>query len=119
MRRWACRLWSFPYRWQPLNFSRPFALEFAPLGRRDFPLYDLALACGEAGGTLPCALNAADEVAVNAFLNGEIAFTDIYAAVEGVISATEREEAESFEQLCAVDGEARLKAREIIKNLKK
>jgi len=109
---------SYPQRIQtpvePLNFKKAFSLQFEPLVRKDYPLYDLALQCAKEGGTLPCALNAADEVAVKAFLDEKIKFTDIYTAVAGVISATVRDEAVSFKQLEEVDAAARWKAQKII-----
>ena len=100
-----------------LDFTKAFDLQFLPLIRKNYPLYDLALSCGEAGGTLPCALNGADEVAVHAFLNKKISFTSIYKVVSEVVSATVREEIKSFEQLTEVDRCARLKAEEFIKRL--
>lgn len=74
-----------------------------PLVRKNYPMYDLALACGEVGGILPTALNAASEVAVNAFLNGQIAFTKIYDVVQSVIDGTANKRAESYAQLAEVD----------------
>lgn len=100
-----------------LDFTKALSLEFLPLERKNYPLYDLALSCGEAGGTLPCALNGADEVAVHAFLNKKISFTRIYEVVNEVVSATVREEIKSFEQLAEVDYKSRIRAEEIIKRL--
>ena len=100
-----------------LDFTKAFNLEFLPLVRKNYPLYDLALSCGEAGGTLPCALNGADEVAVHAFLNKKIPFTRIFGVVSEVISATVREDIKSFEQLTEVDRTARQRAEEFIKRL--
>ncbi len=109
---------SYPQRLattvRPLDFKQAFSLQFEPLNRKDYPLYDLALKCGKEGGTLPCALNAADEVAVKAFLDGKIKFTAIYDVVAGVIAATPRDEAVSFKQLEEVDKAARWKAQKII-----
>lgn len=102
---------------QPLNFKTAFSLDFRPIKRKQFPLYDLAMQCAKDGGTLPCALNAADEVAVKAFLDGKIPFTDIYTAVSGVLSTTVRDEVASFRQLEEVDATARWKAQEIIYRL--
>lgn len=99
------------------DFSKPFSIDFEPLERKKFPLYDLALRCGEEGGTLPCALNAADEVAVAAFLGGKIKFTDIYAVAEEVVSATHKSTVESFGELWEVDQKARSKAERIILKL--
>ena len=100
-----------------LDFTKAFDLQFLPLIRKNYPLYDLALSCGEAGGTLPCALNGADEVAVHAFLNKKISFTSIYKVVSEVVSSAVRENIKSFEQLQEVDYAARQKAEEIIKRL--
>ena len=99
---------------EPLSFKKAFSLQFEPLNRKDYPLYDLAMTCAKEGGTLPCALNAADEVAVKAFLDGKIKFTAIYDVVAGVLSTTPRDEAVSFKQLEEVDKTARWKAQKII-----
>lgn len=99
---------------EPLSFKKAFSLQFEPLNRKDYPLYDLAMTCAKEGGTLPCALNAADEVAVKAFLDGKIKFTAIYDVVAGVLAATPRDEAVSFKQLEEVDKTARWKAQKII-----
>lgn len=113
---------TYPERYscgvEPMDFTKAFSLGFEPLERKRYPLFDLSLRCGEVGGTLPCAMNAADEVAVNAFLNKKLAFTDIFTVVDGVISATEREKVTSFEQLAEVDKTARQLADKIIKSLK-
>ncbi len=104
---------------QPLSFKKALTVEFIPLVRKQYPLYDLALNCGKEGGTLPCALNAADEVAVKAFLDEKIKFTDIYRAVEHVLSTTERDELVSYKQLEEVDRTARWKAQKFIYKLSK
>lgn len=110
---------SFPERLDigsaRLDFTKAMNIEFIPMKREDYPLFDLALSCGEAGGVLPCALNAADEVAVHAFLNGQISFTQIYDVVYNVISATAGGGICSFGQLTEVDKAARAKAAEFIK----
>lgn len=113
---------TYPERYaceQPMDFTKPFSLGFEPLPRKNFPMFDLALKCGEAGGTLPCALNAADEVAVHAFLDKILTYTDIFTVCEGVIASTRREEAESFEQLERTDKLARARAQDIISKIKK
>lgn len=97
-----------------LDFDTCFSLDFEKLDREMYPLYDLALTCGERGGTLPCALNAADETAVHAFLRGKIGFNDIFRTVAAVVGEEKREEITSFSQLKAVDARARRRAEEII-----
>lgn len=112
---------SYPERYgttlSPMDFTSAFSLGFEPLESGKYPCFDLAVGCGKSGGTLPCALNAADEEAVGAFLGGRIKFTDIYRVADGVIQAVAREETESFEQLAAVDAKARRLAQKIIQRL--
>ena len=82
-----------------LSFEQPDLETFACLR--------LALEAGEAGGTAPCVLNAADEVAVAAFLEGRIAFTAIAAAIEGTMAEMPAQPVTHFDDLFAVDEEAR------------
>lgn len=98
-----------------LDFSKALSLEFLPLERKDYPLFSLALDCGEAGGVLPAALNAASEVAVGAFLRGGLSFTDIFTVADKVVSKTVNEEVQSYEQLALADGNARRLAEKFIK----
>lgn len=105
---------SLPAR--PMDFKAAFSLEFLPLVRKDHPLYDLALRCGEAGGTLPCVMNAADEVAVQAFLDGRIAFTAIYGVVNEVVCGAVRQDIEGFGCLEEVDGRARRAAEKAVRH---
>jgi 1-deoxy-D-xylulose-5-phosphate reductoisomerase len=72
-----------------------------------FACLRLALEAGTAGGTWPCVLNAADEVAVGAFLEGRIGFTDVATAIEAVLEEMSAEPVTHFEQLFAADAEAR------------
>ena len=60
-----------------------------------------------AGGTAPCALNAANEVAVHAFLNGRLPFLGIPAVIEGVLEQLGSQRVHSFETLYVIDSEAR------------
>lgn len=112
---------SYPLRLDPavapMDFKSAFSLDFRPLDREKYPCFKLALECGKAGGIMPCVLNAADEVAVSAFLNGRIAFTDIARAVGDTVSAFERRDAESFAQLSETDRSARIIAQKIIDRL--
>ncbi|MDE6441175.1 MAG: 1-deoxy-D-xylulose-5-phosphate reductoisomerase [Clostridia bacterium] len=112
---------SYPQRLKeavtPMDYTKPFSLDFKPLDKNKYPCFKLALACGEQGGIMPCVLNAADEIAVKAFLNGKIAFTDIYRVVDGVVSAFSAQGVKSFEQLRETDAAARLRAQNIIDRL--
>ncbi len=92
--------------WQRLR------LDFYPVPRRKFPCLDLARAALRAGGTLPCALNAADEVAVEAFLQRRIRFPEIPAVIESVLEQIPAGRADRLEDVLSVDAEARRLARE-------
>jgi len=79
-----------------------------------FPCLRLAAEAFEAGGTAPAVLNAANEVAVAAFLEGNLCFADIPVIIERTLAATQFEPADSFEIIFAKDTEARTRAREQI-----
>lgn len=98
----------------PMDFGVEFSLGFKPLNREKYPCFDLALKCGEAGGILPCALNAADEEGVNAFLAGRIKFTDIFRVADGVIQSVKNESCADFDNLKEVDKASRISAQKII-----
>jgi 1-deoxy-D-xylulose-5-phosphate reductoisomerase len=72
-----------------------------------FPCLGLAMAAAEAGGAAPVVLNAADEVAVAAFLEGRIGFGEIAAVVEETLAAGTTGNLDTLEGLLALDGEAR------------
>ena len=71
-----------------LDLAEVARLDFEPLDHDRFPCLGLAANAIAAGGTMPVALNAANEVAVDAFLNRRLPFTDIYQLVNDVCSAT-------------------------------
>lgn len=85
-------------------------LDFCPPDMAKFPCLRLAYEAAEEGGAKTIALNAADEVAVAAFLDGKIGFNAIPAIIEDVISATEAGKLESIEQVLELDAEARRSA---------
>ena len=85
-------------------------LEFAEADRERFPALALAEAALEAGGCRPCVLNAANEVAVAAFLAGRIGFLDIAAVVADTLAATPECALASLEAVAAVDVRARVDA---------
>jgi 1-deoxy-D-xylulose-5-phosphate reductoisomerase len=70
-----------------LDWTRALTLEFAPVDRATFPLLDLAVAAGRAGGTAPAVLNAANEEAVGAFLARRLPFPAIAEVVTRVLAA--------------------------------
>jgi 1-deoxy-D-xylulose-5-phosphate reductoisomerase len=106
---------SWPERWgeavRPLDPVALGGLEFAPLDPGRFPAFALALAAGRAGGTAPCALNGADEVAVGAFLDGAVPLERVPQVIARVLEAHRVEAVESVEQLDRVDAWARSAAR--------
>jgi 1-deoxy-D-xylulose-5-phosphate reductoisomerase len=87
-------------------------LDFCPPDMDKFPCLRLAYEAAEAGGTKTIALNAADEVAVAAFLGEEIGFEDIPRVVEEVMSATPAGHLESIEEVLLCDAQARQLAEE-------
>ena len=99
---------------KPLDFETLGAIRFLPLNRKRFPCYDLALTALELGDNYPCALNGAGEIAVHAFLQERIAFTEIADTMKAVLEKTERMKADSYEILKETDARARALAREFI-----
>ena len=97
-----------------LDLAEAGELTFAEPDPETFACLRLAREAGEAGGTAPCVLNAADEVAVSAFLGGRIPFTAIAEVVEQTLEAVPPSIPGHFEELYAVDAEARERARELI-----
>jgi len=88
-------------------------LDFCPPDMGKFPCLRLAYEAAEAGGAKTIALNAADEVAVGAFLDERIGFDEIPKVVEEVMAATPAEELESIKRVLAIDREARRMAEEV------
>jgi 1-deoxy-D-xylulose-5-phosphate reductoisomerase len=82
-------------------------LAFEAVDDEAFPLLELARAAGERGGTAPCAYNAANEIAVAAFLEGRLAFADIASVVEETLAQVDGAHARDFDDLVAADDEAR------------
>ncbi len=113
---------SYPDRWdapvKPLDFRTLGSLEFAAPDEDTFRCLPLARHAGSVGGTLPCVMNAANEVAVAAFLAETGTYLGIAECVETVMEAHEREgvqTVESLEQLESLDSWARAKAKESIR----
>src|SRR5579864_14127 len=92
-------------------------LDFYPPDMQKFRCLKLAYEAAEAGGAKPVALNAADEIAVAAFLEGQIGFDDIPWVIEDVLSATKTGKMESISQVVETDLEARRAARERVEQL--
>ncbi len=109
---------SYPRRWEapvePVDFRTLSALEFEPPDTETFGCLRLAYDAGAAGGTMPAVLNAANEVAVAAFLAGECAFLDIEDTVARVMEGSTPVPIDSIEQLEMIDLQARKSARDIL-----
>jgi 1-deoxy-D-xylulose-5-phosphate reductoisomerase len=99
-------------RFQVMNLRH---LDFCPPDMVKFPCLRLAYEAAAAGGSKTIALNAADEVAVAAFLEGHIAFDDIPQVIEDVMAATPAGHLESIQEVLASDTEARRLATEMVK----
>ena len=95
-----------------LDISVATVMTFEPMDPSLYPCFPLALEAGRKGGTFPAALCAADEVAVQMFLDGRIAFTDIPSVVEEVLESHESSSADNLEDILGADRWARAKARE-------
>jgi 1-deoxy-D-xylulose-5-phosphate reductoisomerase len=107
---------SWPERWgaavpalEPASLA---GLRFEPIARGLHPVFDLALDAARAGGTAPCAFNAADEAAVQAFLDGAIPLGGVPDAIARVLDAHAPQPVESIEQLESVDTWARAAVRD-------
>jgi 1-deoxy-D-xylulose-5-phosphate reductoisomerase len=90
-------------------------LEFQPPDMEKFPCLRLAYGAAEAGGAQTVALNAADEVAVAAFLDGHITFEDIPRVIEEVLSVTNSGKLASISQVLTADSQARTLAQEQVR----
>jgi 1-deoxy-D-xylulose-5-phosphate reductoisomerase len=91
----------------PLDFSSPLTLQFEPVDLETFPLLGLARRAGELGGTYPCVFNAANEVAVSAFLEGRLPFLGIAEVVEEALEQTDGAPARDVDELFEADAAAR------------
>ena len=100
-----------------LDFAAGLILEFSPPDEEAFPCLALARAAGEAGGTAPCVLNAANEVAVAAFLDGRLPFLGIADVVERTLAQIDCVPARDLDELVAMDAEARRVASALTREL--
>ena len=100
-----------------LNWAKLQRLDFAKVSTRRYPCLRLAREAMKKGGAWPCALNAADEVAVAAFLERQIPFLGIPQVVERVLERTPRVRIEKMDDVLAVDAEARRIAKDEVGRL--
>jgi len=115
---WPVRL---PGATKTMNWSQAHALEFEPIDNERFPVIELARRCGELGGGLPATFNAANEVAVAAFLAGQISFTSIIESVDLVVQklGSAVNPIRDLADVSAIEDDARKVAGEIIEKVAK
>jgi 1-deoxy-D-xylulose-5-phosphate reductoisomerase len=104
-----------PSTFERLDFWKMQALTFERPDTETFRGLAFAYEAGRAGGTLPCTFNAANEVAVAAFLRGEIHFLDIYDIIEQTMSARPARQVTALDDLFAEDEAARRYAASLLK----
>lgn len=107
----------FPYSFEQLDLVRAGQLTFEAPDLEAFPSLQIAVACGKAGGSLPCAFNAANEEAVYAFLEDKIKYLDIPYITAKVTESHNNVAQPTIEDIEATDAWARAKAREIISKI--
>jgi 1-deoxy-D-xylulose-5-phosphate reductoisomerase len=90
-----------------LDFDSGLVLEFEPVDDDAFPMLGLARRAGEHGGSLPCTFNAANEVAVGAFLEDRLPFLGIAEVVQRTLDAADPAPARDVDDLVEIDAEAR------------
>jgi 1-deoxy-D-xylulose-5-phosphate reductoisomerase len=103
----------------PLDFSKLSKLEFFTPRYHDFPALELARRAGEAGGTLPAVMNAANEVAVAAFLNRGVRFPQIWETVNQVMDRHESVANPDLDAILRADQWARAEAMRFVESLKR
>lgn len=100
-----------------LDLASGLSLEFSAPDHERYPLLQLAREAGERGGTYPCAFNAANEVAVQAFLDGRAGYAEIAAIVESALERVDGAPARDLAELVVADGEARrLASRSLVRS---
>src|SRR5438128_8743516 len=103
----------------PLDFSKLSKLEFFPPRYSDFPALNIARRAGAIGGTLPAVMNAANEIAVAAFLDRRVRFPDIWQIVEEVMNRHTPVAHPDLDAILEADQWARAEARKCVKALKR
>jgi 1-deoxy-D-xylulose-5-phosphate reductoisomerase len=103
----------------PLDFTKISQLDFEEPDLEKFPCLALAYKALRIGGTMPATLNAANEIVVEAFLEGKIQLSDIPKIIESVMNEHESQDASSLEIILETDASARKQAIMELENLKK
>jgi 1-deoxy-D-xylulose-5-phosphate reductoisomerase len=109
---------SWPDRFEApvprINWLEERHWDFSPPDFAKFPLLKLAYECQRRGGSATCTLNAADEIAVEAFLSGRIGFPAIAEVVEQTLSRQRNREPATIQEVLEIDCESRALAREVV-----
>jgi 1-deoxy-D-xylulose-5-phosphate reductoisomerase len=109
---------SYPEKWEAaipgMDFGQPLSLDFAPPDRERFPCLALAYRALELGGTAPAAVNAANEEAVAAFLDGRAPFLAIPESIQDVLEGEPCSPVATLEDVLAADRRARERARQAL-----
>ena len=107
----------FDYSFEQLDLVKAASLTFEAPDLEAFPSLKIAVDCGKAGGTLPCAFNAANEEAVNAFLHDKIKYLDIPYITAAVTQAHDNVAAPQIDDIEQADAWARAEAQRVIEGL--
>ncbi len=99
---------------RPLDFAELRQLEFEAVRREDFPAVELAVRAGTEGGTLPAVFNAANEIAVAAFIDGRLPFPGIWQTVARAMDAHRPGDERDLEAILSADAWARQHAAELV-----
>ena len=104
-----------PYPNETLDYTTTLRMDFEPVNRDLFPCLDLAVASLKEGGAKPAILNAANEIAVERFLNGEIRYIDIPQLIEKSLEKFSADNELSPESLQVIDKETRAFSNSLMK----
>jgi 1-deoxy-D-xylulose-5-phosphate reductoisomerase len=107
----------YPSQLPPLDLAKLSSLNFESPDLERFPCISLAYRALRTGGTMPAAMNAANEEAVHAFIDERIALTDIPRVIESVMNQHEQRPADTLETVLMVDRESRTAAQSVIEKL--
>jgi 1-deoxy-D-xylulose-5-phosphate reductoisomerase len=109
-----------PLATKPIDWTQSHSWTFSPIDTQRFPAISLARSCGEAGGALPAIFNASNEVAVQAFIDGQITFTGIIDIVTSTVESLRGAAATKLRDIAdvsAAEEDARRTARELLKKV--
>ena len=109
---------AYPHRldggWKPLEMTQQGELNFLPVEKKRYPALGLAYQALKEGGTMPAVLNAANEVAVDAFLEGKIGFREIHRMIEKTMHGHALKHAQNVEDILEIDRWARERAMSLV-----